>query len=273
MSTQRRGRCPRPGESIRRKRDRSASFVDLLKSLAFIPFQKGKEVVPVLFLGWTLNYEMFFYLLFAISMAACHRYRAVVSSAILLAVVACGYLVSCESVPFQFFTQPIILKFAFGMFCYALFIRTATYRTRDRPITSRIPWTLVGGALIVCMPLAIPLAPVENRIIRWGILAALSFYCIVYGLSGVKLPRVLLLVGDASYSLYLFHPYVIQLFAKVFGFFSGNNVYAYFTACVAMLLCCVLSVLLYKYIEKPLTELLRRRFVDGDPGAGRRGYS
>jgi peptidoglycan/LPS O-acetylase OafA/YrhL len=42
------------------------------------------------------------------------------------------------------------------------------------------------------------------------------------GLSGVKLPRGVLLIGEASYSLYLFHPYVLRLLATVFRFFSGH---------------------------------------------------
>jgi exopolysaccharide production protein ExoZ len=40
---------------------------ELLKSLLFIPFAKSNGAVqPILFLGWTLNYEMFFYMLFAL---------------------------------------------------------------------------------------------------------------------------------------------------------------------------------------------------------------
>src|SRR6185437_14170487 len=39
----------------------TASWGQLLKSLFFIPFAKANgDVQPVLFLGWTLNYEMFF---------------------------------------------------------------------------------------------------------------------------------------------------------------------------------------------------------------------
>ena len=36
---------------------------ELFKSLVFVPFRKATGLVqPVLFVGWTLNYEMFFYL-------------------------------------------------------------------------------------------------------------------------------------------------------------------------------------------------------------------
>ena len=44
----------------------SANFDELIKSLLFVPFAKENGLVqPTLFVGWTLNYEMMFYALFA----------------------------------------------------------------------------------------------------------------------------------------------------------------------------------------------------------------
>ena len=40
----------------------------LAKSLLFIPFDRDGRVEPIISVGWTLNYEMFFYLLFALSL-------------------------------------------------------------------------------------------------------------------------------------------------------------------------------------------------------------
>ena len=41
----------------------TADYEHLLKSLFFIPFNKNETGhFPILFLGWTLNYEMIFYL-------------------------------------------------------------------------------------------------------------------------------------------------------------------------------------------------------------------
>jgi exopolysaccharide production protein ExoZ len=240
----------------------TADFVDLLKSLFFIPFKKGHNTVPVLFLGWTLNYEMLFYLLFSLSMALSHQRRAVVASALLIAIVVAGQWVPDHSVPLRFFTRPIILEFAFGMICYELFIGTAGHRMRSRTVVSRALWTLAGGIFIACMPLATIFAPFEDPVIRWGVLAALSFYCVLYGLSGVRLPLGVVIIGDASYSLYLFHPYVIQLFTKMSGAFLGTGPAAYFMAAVVIFLCCALSVISYKYLERPITEFLRKRFVD-----------
>jgi peptidoglycan/LPS O-acetylase OafA/YrhL len=148
------------------------------------------------------------------------------------------------------------------MICYELFVGSAVHRMRNRTNASRLLWTLAGAIFIACMPLATIFVPFEDPVLRWGILAALSFYCVLYGLSGIKLPAGVVIVGDASYSLYLFHPYVIQLFTKMSGAFSGSGVLAYFMAVLVIVLCCVLSVISYKYLERPITEYLRKRFID-----------
>ncbi len=238
----------------------TTSFADLVKSLAFIPFKKGDKTVPVLFLGWTLNYEMFFYLVFAVGLRISHRHRALIASAIMIALAVAGWLADIDNVPLRFLTKPIIVEFAFGMACYTLFART--HRVRERSTVSRLLPTLAGVLLIVCLPLAGAIAPSAERLFVWGIPAALAFYCVLQGLEGLRLPMVLTLIGDASYSLYLFHPYVIQVFTKIFGAFDGSGVYAYCMAGLLIVTCCALAILSYRYLEKPASEFLRKRLID-----------
>ena len=48
----------------------TANIVHLIKSLFFIPFDKnGTGHFPILFLGWTLNFEVIFYFLFSLSLS------------------------------------------------------------------------------------------------------------------------------------------------------------------------------------------------------------
>jgi peptidoglycan/LPS O-acetylase OafA/YrhL len=209
---------------------------------------------------------MLFYMLFATSMAVSHRYRAFICSALILTIVASGCLVPSTSVPLNFFTRPIILEFALGMLCYLHFIRTATYRAQRCNVSSRIRWSLLGAAIIACMPLATGCAPMEYRVIIWGVPAAFSFSCILHGLAGVKLRTSLVLIGDASYSLYLFHPYIIHLLGKLFPSLYGHDAQAYLMAAIAMLASCILAIVSYLYLEKPVTELLRKRFIEPKQG-------
>src|SRR5262249_39672775 len=67
----------------------SDSWMGLLKSLFFIPYEKESgRVYPVLFLGWTLNYEMFFYVVFSIALALRPALAPLLSAGVLAAFVA-----------------------------------------------------------------------------------------------------------------------------------------------------------------------------------------
>ena len=245
----------------------TANLLELAKSLAFIPFRKGTETTPVLFLGWTLNYEMFFYLIFTLSMAVSHRHRAVVASALVVGIVVLGNVVSIESVPLRFFSKPILLEFAYGMLCYAILMRPMA--APPRSAAARAPWILVGVLALACLPFATSWDVTGDRPVRWGILAALAFCCIVHGLYGVKLPKGVVLIGDASFSLYLFHPYVIQIFTKL-GAFNGDGLRSYVMAAVTLAVCIGLSVLSFRHLERPISDTLRRLFLERPtrPAAG-----
>jgi peptidoglycan/LPS O-acetylase OafA/YrhL len=240
----------------------SAYPMDLLKSLLFIPFQKGALVQPVMFLGWTLNYEMLFYLCFAISIRLSQRFRAAVCSGILLALVAYGYFFHPASIPVKFWTSTIILEFIFGMLCFYAYQATRAIDSRDIKISARIPWLALGVICLACLPLGTYLN-VQDRFVKYGLMAALSFYAILRGLAGVRLPSLLVMVGDASYSLYLFHPYIIQLLQKVLGVFNNANILAYLASFATVAVCCAIALLFYRYFEKPVTELLRKRLIVG----------
>jgi len=251
----------------------TADLSDLVRSLLFIPFYKGQEVQPVLFLGWTLNLEMFFYLAFALSLRLSHRYRALICSAILVVSATCGQVFHFDSVFFQFYTQPIILDFIFGMISYSVLVGLATRGVGPSSWPARVAWALVGAVFLVslsltseAMPLARIITPGVGGTITLAAVASMSFYAFVYGLAGVGLPRMIVLIGDASYSLYLFHPYVIQLFAKAFKSFDADDTGAHLLAVVAIALCCALSVALYRYVEEPVTKYLRAKLIgEGAP--------
>lgn len=236
----------------------TAALPPFLKSLAFIPFDKGGLVVPLLFQGWTLNYEMLFYLLFSLSMLISQRYRAGICSALIAGLVLYGQFASSKSLIVDFFTQPILLEFSLGMLCFTLFVRI-----RNDKQEWSLGWLLVGVLAIVSLPYAARFIPSDERVVKWGILSAIALLAIVLGLSKVKLPRYVVLLGDASYSLYLFHPYVIQFLNKAFKLSRLNSpsFMAYAMAIVVTIACCIFGVLLFKYVEKPMTNYLRNKLI------------
>ena len=93
----------------------------LAKSLLFIPYlDAGGNMTPVLPIGWTLNYEMAFYAVFAAILLLPHRVRTAVLLGVLVSVVIAGsffYPISSgvnPHSPFAFLTNPVILLFGLG---------------------------------------------------------------------------------------------------------------------------------------------------------------
>jgi len=91
---------------------------------------------------------------------------------------------------------------------------------------------------------------------------ALPASAMVHGLSGVRLPGLPGLIGDASCSLYLFHPYVLKVFNKVFHVFDTPGLLAYVMTPVSIALCCVVTICIYRWVELPMTHWLRGIFIN-----------
>ncbi|MCY1405151.1 Acyltransferase family protein [compost metagenome] len=240
----------------------TADLVGLVKSLLFIPYLKGEYVQPILYLGWTLNFEMFFYALFALSMAISHRHRLLICSAALLGLVLMGKLFTFESLLPRFYTDDIILEFALGMGCYALYSRTQAWRMAGPSLTARITLVAIGVAVLAYMPFNEALKPMLGHTVALAFPATVIFLALVHGLSGLRLPWILVLIGDASYSLYLFHPYVLKVINKVFHVFDAPGVLAYVMAPVTIGLCYLVAIGIYRLVELPLTNTLRRQFLE-----------
>ncbi len=91
----------------------------LFKSLIFIPFEIEPGIVqPILRIGWTLNYELFFYIIFFLAMKISYQYRGLIACSALILLVFLGNLLHFNSVVLRFYTNPILLEFVYGMICY-----------------------------------------------------------------------------------------------------------------------------------------------------------
>ncbi len=92
--------------------------MDILTSYFFIPHDSmgygDAYPFPILDLGWSLNFEMFFYLVFAFFLALPMR-RAVFACGLVMALGVGLAFVFPLPLPFGFWLQPIILEFVSGM--------------------------------------------------------------------------------------------------------------------------------------------------------------
>ena len=227
----------------------------LLKSLLFIPYEKepGRGLYPILFLGWTLNYEMFFYGLFALALRV-RRLRAPLAAGTLIAIlVAAGRAIDIDSALWRFYTSPMLLEFAYGIGIYCLWAR---YRHLHTNIGA--PLILAIAALgLLCMSLS-GNPESENRFLLWGLPSAAVVAAVLAMQDRLRFPMALVLVGDASYSLYLFHPYVLKAIEKTISPMAGFSPRSLFAMFIFICVSLLMALLIYRYFERPATSRLRR---------------
>jgi exopolysaccharide production protein ExoZ len=223
----------------------------VLESLFFVPHRSpsGGEVWPVLVQGWTLNYEMFFYAVFAgvLFLPSKARLAALAATFILLA--ALGPLVGGSNPFVLTYTNPIILEFLLGAFIAKLWL------------AGRVPPPGIGLALIAIALLGF--AFVGTTYFGFGplVFGPLATALVVGTLSLEKAGtlrhiRPLTYLGDGSYSIYLWHTLAISVVAKLAGLLSMPFLPAVTLALVAGT---VLGIACYEILEKPLTAAFKRR--------------
>lgn len=225
----------------------TADFSQLVQSLLFVPFDKnGVGHYPILALGWTLNYEMYFYLLFALALRFSPNHKDIVVTVLLSSI----YLLtqSAESLPLAAYSSNIVFDFVLGIVVYQ------AYRNKSA-IKALILISITVFSLVLAKDF-------NGRFFDLGIGAALFVYVSLYALSKVNLPAYVGVLGGYSYALYLTHLYIIQVFDKIFVSFGSSIMYQIAALILSLILVNVLAFLIWQRLEVPLTAYLRRRILN-----------
>ncbi|BDA85563.1 exopolysaccharide production protein ExoZ [Aureimonas sp. SA4125] len=225
----------------------------LLASLLFWPIDHPviEGTLPVLIPGWTLNYEMAFYLVFALSLFLPKKVQIPAVLAVLVIAVALR-----EFIPYRivtaFYTMPLILEFGAGVVIARLY---AAGLNVPRPIAALafvVGWT----ALLAMAGTGI------WRSVASGIPAAMIVGGAVFFERGRPLPafRLPMLLGDASYSIYLCHVLVLPVLAKLWNTLGLPATTAYETLFMVLAVGSSLAVgiVVHRLIERPLLQFFRR---------------
>lgn len=134
---------------------------------------------PMLEVGWTLYYEMFFYVIFA---GCGGNWR--LAAAVLIMLSAAWRVAPMTE------TNPVLLEFVFGMAIASI------------PSLQRSGFLVVG---LILLALAPPLAHSVFRPLYYGLPAALILSGAVAFEDRIPMSRILSFLGAASYSIYLVH--------------------------------------------------------------------
>ena len=234
----------------------------LLKSFLFIPYERNGIIQPVLGVGWTLNYEIWFYFLFYISTKIKKEQRHFICSAILILISVIGLIIKTESVVFNFFTSPIIIEFVLGMFAFVIYKRfivvkkSIKLKTLLKIISLFMFLTMCSFGFYTCF-----IAPLKiNRLFIYGIPAFIMFLCFIAGFRDSKLPKFAVILGNISFSLYLVHYYTIFFFDRIVYSFDALNIMSFCVALIAISCSVAVAFVSWKLFEDKFTKRLLKLF-------------
>ena len=227
----------------------------LIKSLLFVP-----DGFPALMVGWTLNYEVYFYLLFAVTLLLPQRLRVAFLSLWFVATCAAGFWHGHPgkywiNKGFSFYTAPIVFEFLAGVY-----IAQAAFAGKFFKPTFSV--ALIVLSLIAIFAAYLHFGDMElYRAYWWGIPAALIIHAVLsLQHHGWQTPRACEKLGDRSYSLYLCHLPVCAVLVILWRH-TGASGYAANAAFIALAIAAALvaTELSYRLVEQPIEKMLRGR--------------
>ncbi len=261
---------------------------NLLKSLFFIPYYSAHGIFPLLPIGWTLIVEMFVYVLYYMvarsvilaymlkrkasfnkkgenstneiekatkDSAVC---RGVVMAAILLLLIVLNRVVPNSLFLFSYGSNYMIY-FVIGIIG-ALLLKKSEKRFFIKQIHSSKLSILL---FVLLFAFFIGFSTIYDDTVCNVVILGLSILAAIVLLWSASFPKIIVMLGDISYSFYLTHYFLVKLFTRVLIrlVWPINT----FFAIVFLILCFVVTACIswvsYQLIEKRLAGKLKKIFL------------
>jgi exopolysaccharide production protein ExoZ len=226
---------------------RTSDPIDLMRVIKSLFFWPQDGALPLIHQGWTLNYEMLFYLLFSLSLFFLSKRRVPILIVALLCLVSIGTLLpDGQHKAVVVATSPLLIEFILGMLIGRLFISA---------FIIPYPVALIGGVAGFAALFAFSSAcrydsDLSQRFLMWGLPSA----AIVLAATQMERSRSMNLpwlaaVGDASYSLYLSHTFVLPVVGRLWNKYGIASSVVFLG--VVLGACLLVAFMSYRWIERP----------------------
>lgn len=248
-------------------------ITSLVDTLLIIPTVGDVESFsPFLLVGWTLSFEWCFYLLFFL-LILCGVQRKTLFLIILLPLLSIlAYFIKPSDFRLIFLTNPILLEFLMGVIICSIYLKKVSIPTYIGVIC------LFLGIISYILLIIFGFGDVWNyygvlggflslqRFLLWGLPSTLIVAGCVFLEKNKVFNRVwnnhwIVLAGDASFSIYLFHPILFALNMLLFtklGYFAPVDTMIVLQVITAI----VISIGFYNVVEKPLLTNMFLKFKE-----------
>lgn len=228
--------------------------IDFVKSLFFIPYTNSAgDFQPLLANGWSLNYEMYFYAIFAVCLILPVRYSLTALSLFFFSMVFTGGFGASGQLA-DFYSNKIILEFLAGSLIGYFFMKGL-----------RLPsWCFwIGCAFTVGAMLALLYT---DTLMAAGIyynrpmvaILMIALLVLPNRAEYMRMPRWSVVLGDASYTIYLSHPFAIGAITQIVLLMGlESSIHPWFIFLTIITVALFGGVMAYYILEKPLLSITK----------------
>jgi len=238
----------------------SGDWQHWISSFLFVPYMRESDglIRPILALGWSLQYEMYFYLLFAVSLLFPRRWALTSVIALLTAIYFAAGVFPLPKAIAGFFQHAIVFEFAMGMVLGWVYLKGIR-------INFGVGCTLVAAAIaVLCLDPEYDQSLDRWRHLYYGVpgLLLLSAAVLTRGDDARQVNPFCFQIGQSSYATYLTHPFVIGgtsiafRRSELFETLPPNIATAlYFLTLIPLML--LVGYLVHNLVDLPITNRLK----------------
>lgn len=232
---------------------KQTSAPHITASFLFFPWpNEFGKLHPILGVGWTLNYEMLFYAIFGASLL--FRRGILVLLSAFAALLVIGAVSPAGAWPLRFWGAPIILEFLFGIGLGAAYLRGMRLS-----LSAGVALAFAGVAAL----LVIRYLGFKDETWRF---ATVGLPALMIAAAFTLTPQPsdkkgwigwMVLAGDASYALYLSHPFTINVVKLAMQKAGFAQPYLFFGVATAASIAA--SIVIFLVVEKPIIAFFKAR--------------
>jgi exopolysaccharide production protein ExoZ len=226
-------------------------MMQIVGSFLLIPEYSGLIIGP----GWTLSYEVYFYICFALLMSWGSMRGLLALTLFFVSSIVAGILLHATAPMLRVATNPLLMEFVAGAWIGFFLVFGKTVPS----------WLANLMALAGLMGFAVGLMIGYSRYpstLMWALPSALLVAGLVFKEFGAHSPRLIRAIsflGDSSYSLYLLHVMLIDAFLYSMSRLLPLPGIAPLAICAVLtVLSCLVAIFCYNLIEHPMLLFLQR---------------
>ena len=218
---------------------------NLFKSLMFIPYNvPGIGHRPLLDVGWYLNVEIMFTLIFSLFNKFCHKYRGLYTSVFFIACYILFNLFNFDNFILNVYFENYILYYIFGIMFYYIYIKIHNKNTviKDNSYIWFIILLIIFGF---------------SNYFKWDFLSmilTLLIFSIIMLFQDIKWNKVLINFGNVSLYIFLLHEFIVKGFSRLIYPLEELNIISITLIIILFIFIFYISIFVQKLINNHLNK-------------------